>query len=538
MAVSEVRPPGADRIPQTAPLRPAWLGRLFKPVDIGLLAFFRIAFGVILLWEVTRFFRYGWIAAKFVEPEMHFTYFGFSWVRPWAGTEAHPALGMQIHFAVLGVLALCIAVGFYYRIVMPLFLVGFAYVFLLEQSEYLNHFYFVILLSGILCVLPAHRVWSVDAWRQERNPVSSETPGFWEALEARNPVFQKIPGFSAPAWTLWLLRAQIAVVYFFGGVAKLNSDWIHGEPMRMFLATRTDFPLLGPYMTEEWMVQVFVWGGLLLDLLIVPFLLWKPTRGWAFVAILSFHVLNNMLFQIGIFPWLMMAATLLFFPPEWVSARPAARGDAPRKRGALRRKRHKAGSGETASRSPVFGTTGFLVAAALGFYLLVQVVLPLRHFVYPGNVSWTEEGHRFAWHMKLRVKQAAHVEFHATDAEGNRFDWTLRPRGHDPPAVLFTAADAGGRPLTVDDPLPELTSRQFAAMSCKPDMTLQFCHALADALRARGRRDVAVRVVSYVSLNSREPQLLIDPNINLAAEERTLGHAEWIVPLTEKIGDR
>ena len=36
---------------------------LFKPVDISFLVFFRILFGGIMLWEVYRYFTYGWISA-------------------------------------------------------------------------------------------------------------------------------------------------------------------------------------------------------------------------------------------------------------------------------------------------------------------------------------------------------------------------------------------------------------------------------------------------------------------------------------------
>src|SRR5688572_25723229 len=59
-----------------------------------------------------------------------FTYYGFGWVKPWAGD------GMYWHFALLRVLAVCITLGLAYRIVMPLFFLGFTYVFLLEQARY------------------------------------------------------------------------------------------------------------------------------------------------------------------------------------------------------------------------------------------------------------------------------------------------------------------------------------------------------------------------------------------------------------------
>ena len=82
-----------------------------------------------MTWEVWRYFSNGWIDRYFIAPEFHFTFYGFGWVKPWAGD------GMYWHFATLGVLAICIVLGFAYRIVMPLFFLGFTYVFLLEQAR-------------------------------------------------------------------------------------------------------------------------------------------------------------------------------------------------------------------------------------------------------------------------------------------------------------------------------------------------------------------------------------------------------------------
>src|SRR5215813_14089249 len=94
---------------------------LFKPVDISFLVFFRILFGGITLWEVYRYFTYGWITRYFVEPVINFTYYGFSWVKPW------PGRGMYIHFFVLGLAAACVMAGFLYRITAPVFFVAFTY---------------------------------------------------------------------------------------------------------------------------------------------------------------------------------------------------------------------------------------------------------------------------------------------------------------------------------------------------------------------------------------------------------------------------
>ncbi|MDA2923355.1 HTTM domain-containing protein, partial [Acidobacteria bacterium AH-259-L09] len=210
---------GSDNLAASAP--PSFWERFLAPVDIASLVYFRIAFGAIMLWEVWRYFSHNWISPVWMAPTFRFTYWGFDWIKPWPGD------GLYLHFYALGLLSLLIILGLFYRFSTTLFFLGFTYCFLLEKTRYLNHFYLVCLISFLLIFVPAHRAFSLDALRRPSR--RSDT---------------------APAWALWLLRAQIGIVYFYGGVAKLNSDWLAGEPLRHWLATRTDFPLIGRYFTQ------------------------------------------------------------------------------------------------------------------------------------------------------------------------------------------------------------------------------------------------------------------------------------------------
>ncbi len=457
------------------------LGCLFAPVDIASLVFFRIAFGAVMLWEVWRYFNYGWIGAYYIDPVFHFSYYGFGWVQPWPGN------GMYVHFLALGVLAGCVMLGLFYRAATVLFFLGFSYVFLLEQTLYLNHFYLICLISLLLIFVPAHRAFSLDALR--RPQIRSRT---------------------VPAWALWILAAQMAIVYFYGGLAKLNADWLQGEPMRMWLAASTDFPVIGSLFTREWAPYLFSYGGLLFDLLIVPLLLWPRTRMFAFAAAAGFHVTNAELFQIGIFPWLAIAATTLFLPPSWprwlASRLPFPRGsreDGGRETGTATRTippESPASSG--------LHKRQYAALALLGIFLAVQLLAPLRHHLYPGNANWTEEGHRFAWHMKLRDVQAE-ATFYATDPDSGNV-WELEPERY-------------------------LASWQAGRMAPYPDMVLQFSHYVADAYRQEGYEDIEVRAEVMASLNGREPQPLVDPDENLAEQSRTLAPSPWIARLKEPL---
>ena len=456
---------------------------LFQPVDISFLVFFRILFGGIMVWEVYRYFTYGWIGRYFVEPAVTFTYYGFSWVKPW------PGRGMYVHFLVLGVAAACVMAGFLYRIAAPVFFLAFTYAFLLDQTRYLNHFYLVCLISFLMCFLPAERAFSVDAL-----------------------VRPKIRSDVVPAWTLWLLRAQVGIPYLYGGIAKLNSDWIRGgEPMRIWLSPLTRMRGFGHIFASDWLVYSFVIGGLLLDLLVVPLLLWRRTRLVAFAGAVVFNLINAVIFEIGIFPWLMMGALLIFFPPDLVR-RFARAFMSPGEGFENAEPSHSAAKTKTidggTTCSPLLGSQK-LIAGLLATYVAFQLFFPLRHYLYPGDVSWTEEGHNFAWHMKLRTKSGDAI-FNITDLRTGQA-WAIKPEQY-------------------------LKSHQVMKMTTKPDLILLFAHHLAEEKRREGYEDVEVRARVMVSLNGRQPQLLIDPNVNLAKEHVSLLPARWIVPLTTPLG--
>ncbi len=127
-----------------------------KETKIWPLVTFRIVFGVLMLFAVLRFWSKGWIHELYIAPDFHFKYFGFEWVTPFTGN------GMYWVFALMGLAALCIALGFFYRISAALFFLSFTYVELLDVANYLNHYYFVSLVAFLLIFFPAHRQVSLD----------------------------------------------------------------------------------------------------------------------------------------------------------------------------------------------------------------------------------------------------------------------------------------------------------------------------------------------------------------------------------------
>jgi hypothetical protein len=440
---------------------------LFEPVDIASLAVFRVGFGLLLARELFVYLETGSVKAFWIDPDFYFTWLPFDWVKPW------PGIGMVLHFYALIALALCIAAGACYRVSTALFGLGFTYAFLLDQSKYLNHWYLICLLCFLMTLVPAHRALSVDAWLRPR--LRSE---------------------QAPAWALHLVRAQMGIVYFFGGIAKLNADWLQGRPMHMWLPGSIGLPGLEPLLAHPLAALLVSWAGLLFDLLVVPALLWRRTRPFAFAAALAFHVLNSQMFEIGVFPWLAIWCTVAFFDPDW----PRRVFNWPRR------------SALPPAGAPRWDRSARALAAGLGLYLAIQVLVPLRHFLYPGDVSWTEEGHRFSWHMKLRSKMGR-VSFRLTDPSSGR-SWTVEP------------AD-------------ELAKWQVYKMSGNPFMVLQYAHHLADLATEPGLPRVEVRALAVMTLNGEPAAPFIDPDVDLARVPRELfGPTDWILPEDNELGRR
>lgn len=458
--------------------------KLFSPVDGSSLTVFRVGFGIIMFWDAWRYCAAGWVEQYYIQPDIYFKYFGFEWIQPWGGD------GMYYHFAFMGLCALLVAIGAFYRLAIILFTLAFSYVFLLDQTRYLNHFYLVTLFSLLLCIIPAHRQFSVDAWRRPR---------------LRSP--------NLPAWTLWLLRAQVEIMLIFAGIVKINSDWLQLQPLKMWLAARGDFSFgLGYLFTQDWAVAAAAYGVILLHIVGAPLLLWRRARLAVFCIYAAFHTLNHFVFNIGIFPWFTLFASLLFFEPDWPN----------RLWHSLKSKTPGFATTLPAGTNAAYFTNGKTPAdkpppmqqnLTMGFLVLwisVQLLLPLRHFFYPGNVSWTEEGHRFAWRMKLRDKEGW-ADFYVIDPNN---------RGN----------------ITHVDPQIILTAKQARRMAGHPDMILQFAHYLAKQWREHyGITDVEVYASAFVSLNGRKFTLLVDPQRDLAKVERGIGPADWILPLTQPL---
>lgn len=423
------------------------LTRLARPIDPAGLGLFRAAFGALMLIATIRYAANGWIEGQLTAPLFHFTWPHLEWIRPL------PGIGTHLVFALMAAAALALALGVHARPAALLFALLFTYVELIDIANYLNHYYLTSLIALLLAATPSDRAFAL---RPSPHP-------------------------TIPAAAHHLLRAQFALVWLYAGLAKLDPDWlIRAEPLRTWLAARADLPLIGPLLAAPPTAWIMSWAGAAFDLTI-PFLLLHPrTRRPAFLLAAAFHLTVWALFPIGIFTPLMLLGATLFFPPDWPRRRPHPLPATPH---------------------PI--PRPALALAAL--YLTLQLLIPLRHHLYPGPVNWTEEGFRFAWRVML-IHKTGRAEFRVVTDDHTR----------------------------VVHPAEHLTALQHEQMVTQPDLIHAFAHELARRARARGHRDVRVYADAWVSLNGRPARRIIDPTIDLAAEPRaTFAPARSILPLAD-----
>jgi vitamin K-dependent gamma-carboxylase len=419
--------------------------RLTASKPAGALVAFRVALGVLVSVSALRFLAYGWVDELFVKPTFFFSYWGFGWVRPLPGPWMH---ALFVGIALLGA---CFAAGVLYRAVAVTLFFAFAYVQLIDVTNWLNHYYLVSLLLLLSALMPLGRA--------------------------------RISG-SLPAWCTYLLRFQVGVVYVYAGLAKATSDWLlHAQPLNIWLSARTGMPVLGAIFDQRWAAYAFSWAGFLFDTFIVAFLLWKRTRAYAYVVVIGFHLMTWLLFPIGMFPFIMIASALVFLDPSWPQR-------------LLRRAPQVLVAPPASARSmhPAF-------IFAMAAFCLVQVLAPLRHRLYGGNVLWHEQGMRFSWKVMVREKNGS-ITYVVQSARAGR-TWYVEPHRY-------------------------LTDRQEKELSTQPDLVLQLAHRVRDDFRAQGHDDVTVRVEAMVSLNGRGFAPLVDPTVDLARVEDGLGKASWI----------
>ena len=424
---------------------------LGKQVDNSNLIVFRIGFGFLLVAESWGAMLTGWVRNVFIKPDFTFSYIGFEWLQPLPGD------GMYYYFFVMGLFGLFIMLGFAYRLSSVMFFLLWFGSYLMQKSSYNNHYYLLVVLSGLMAFLPANKAYSLDVklgWTQRENTCDFAY--------------------------LFLFIAQIGVVYVFASINKIYPDWMQAKPIAIWFQVKRDYFLIGPLLGQKWFQYFIAWGGIIYDGVIFFLLLNARTRKIGFFLSLFFNLFNSAVFQIGIFPYMMILFSVFFYPGETI------------RKIFLRKK------------APVVEASGSFprwATYALVIFLAIHIILPLRHWVIPGNVNWTEEGHKMSWRMMLRSKRGT-GKYQVVDQKSGKEEWV--------------------------DPRDYLSWKQYVKVTTFPDVTWQFAQRLQRVYEEKGWEDVAVYAHMEMSLNGSPKHPFVDPTVDLTAVKwNFFGHADW-----------
>lgn len=433
---------------------------LEKPVNNSRLIAFRVLFGMVMVMECIGSIINGEVKHRFIDTHYNFTFIGFDWLNVLHGEW------MVAYFVVMLLAALMLSIGLFYRGASVLLAIMWSAIYLSDKSQYNNHYYLFMLLCWLMVFVPANKRFSLDINLKRVKPANE-----------------------CHAWHIHIFIFQIVVVYVFAAVAKLNNDWLHAIPVRTWLYHKTGLPVIGHYLRNPMVPWIIAYGGLLFDLLIVPAMFYARTRWFAFCIAICFHAFNSYVFDIGMFPFMALVLFVFFFSDPFIERCIPKRN----------------GNNELMNDAvPLWGK------AAVYVYIIMQLVLPLRHLFIKGNVTWTEEGHRLSWRMMLRSKSGV---------------------------SLFKVVDRTNDSIWYVHPASVFDSSHQTEIAVLPDVTWQAAQYLKRDYEKK-QKDVSIYAINYVRLNHREPKLFIDTTVDLGtAKWNCFKHNEWILLDGQKKND-
>ena len=333
--------------PPRAPLAPAPPSRpksqsltsyLLQPVHAPGLAAFRFVFAAAMAYDAFAMHARSEVDDFFCTP--HRLTFAYRWT-PFIAPLSCDAMLRLPH--VIGAAAILFGTGLLPVVGLLAFAVAYTFLFLAEATRYVNHFYLYSMLGWLL---------------------------LGAALSSPSRL-----GFGCRRYQLYALRLQISFVYFFGGLVKLQREFlVELEPLRSYVraaAAHSADETAARGRSRSPRLPLAAVGACASTCSrrsrcgrrAALARLWRRARLPRPQPLVLFRT-------IGSFPLVSLATCALF-----LDAAPAAAAAARPSRASL---------------IPLYVT-----AAHLG----LQALVPLRHHWHSADVSWTRLGNEFGWRM-------------------------------------------------------------------------------------------------------------------------------------------
>lgn len=446
---------------------------LFKEVDGYSLAIFRILIGLLISKDVLNQYLSIEYHLHSIPSDFRQSYYGFEWVQPEITLIA-------ISSFILPISVFCIILGLFYRLMMPITTLIITYFFLLFPEHYLNHYYMLLLFCTLMCFLPANAVWSCDFLLKKH---IKKLPLIWGNVRE---------------WNYWILRLQTEIILVYAGLVKINPDWLRLQPLATWLrADMHNVPIIGGFFYYDTTIALGAYGIILLHTIGAPLLVWNTTRPWIVLLYCCFHLTNSQIFDIGMFPFLTIGATLLFFSPSWPR-------DLLVKCIPLKQNTNKISSNNRCSLNTVDQN---VIIFAMILWLSIQIAIPLPALFSSNLVTaWTGYNDLFSWRMMLNQRSIQVAIFAVYIPEKKTIEFI--------PMRKF------------------LSERQCTRTPMKPNLTIQYAHYLKDNFSIKYKTsNVEVHAYIMMAVNYREPELWANPKVNLAEYKAIYGIHEWLEPV-------
>lgn len=152
----------------------------------------------------------------------------------------------------------------------------------------------------LLIFMPLGNAWSVDRWLRRND--------------------RPTPSLTVDGWSVRLLQLEVTMLYFSAAWSKLlGTPWRDGTAL--YYVTRLDeywgrFPIPAMVVDSEWILRGLTWSTMALEFTI-PVLIWfAPTRRFALVLVVVFHLACDYTMHLFLFHWIMLVGWMAFLRPE------------------------------------------------------------------------------------------------------------------------------------------------------------------------------------------------------------------------------
>jgi hypothetical protein len=281
-----------------------------------------------------------------VQDAIHFKWWGLGFI---------PNFNSEAYTLLINIFLLCLIVLLIFPLNRLLYIavtIIYGYFLFVDPIYYNNHYYFIFLVLLLLSFQNV-KIKSVFAIKDVKYSVA------------------------IPAYYIYSLRILVFILYFYGGLTKLTYDWLSTNTIKAVLTYSNSYSELISIIGRQPTIYLLTYVGMAFDLFIGFGLLIKKTRTVSIILCVIFHAINFSSIHIGVFPILSICCCLLFWDTQKM---------------------------DTQINFPKYKI--YIVY----FFIVFNLLFPLRHLLIKGNVDWTGEGMNFSWRMKSVAKYSKDLD--------------------------------------------------------------------------------------------------------------------------------